>query len=72
VAVSPGGQRNTAPAWKKLTIIVVAVGTVWAVGALLEGMGFWLRALVSVAAAVAVVWVVARLIGIRLGLSSWD
>jgi hypothetical protein len=70
----PRGPRNTAPLWKKLTIVAV---TVAAVALVVRGLHasswnfFAFVALVLVVAAVAL-WGTSRLLGVHLSLRSWD
>ncbi len=66
--------RNTAPMWKKLTIVVSAVAVAALVMSTLSNANVnFLVMLVGVLAAVAAdVWVVAKLIGVHLSLGSWD
>jgi protein-S-isoprenylcysteine O-methyltransferase Ste14 len=66
--------KNTAPAWKKFAIVLSAPLAVVAAISLL-GASTWsflpFGALV-VAVAAAAVWLMARLLGVRLGMRSWD
>jgi len=70
----PRGARNTAPMWKKLSIVVSAVVVAWAVGFALGGnhANFLVLLVAVVVAVVADVWLVARLLGVHLSLHSWD
>jgi len=70
----PRGARNTAPMWKKLSIVVSAAVVAWVVGSVLGGShANFLLLLVAVVVAVAAdVWFVARLLGVHLSLRSWD
>jgi len=66
--------RNTAPLWKKLAVVLSAPIAVAIVITLLDANAwnvFAFLALIVVVAA-AVVWGVARLLGVRLSLGSWD
>jgi hypothetical protein len=66
--------RNTAPNWKKFTIVlsacltmivVLKYTTVW-------HMGLAASLVLSLAAVAGVLWLVSRLLGVHLGLRSWD
>jgi hypothetical protein len=67
-------QRNTAPMWKKLTIVVAAVVAVLLVVSVLHASTWnpFLFVGVVVVVAGATVWAVARLLGVHLSLGSWD
>ncbi len=67
-------RRNTAPMWKKLTIIISAVVVAALVMSALSSANsnFFVIVVVVLAAVAADVWVVAKLIGVHLSLSSWD
>jgi len=68
------GPRNTAPAWKKLTLIAATIAVpVVLVTALHANTWNYLLfiGLVVVSAAVAL-WGTAKLIGVRLSLGNWD
>ena len=66
--------RNTAPAWKKVAVAVsapiAAVGIPSLLGA--SEWGLLPFTLLTVAVGAATVWVVAKVLGVRLSLSSWD
>jgi hypothetical protein len=66
--------RNTAPLWKKLTIVLSAPVAVVAVVSALHATAwnFFLFFAVVIAVAVAAVWGTARLLGVHLSLGSWD
>jgi hypothetical protein len=66
--------RNTAPAWKKVAIAVSAPVAAVGVPSLLGASEWGLLAftLLTVAVGAATVWVVAKVLGVRLSLSSWD
>lgn len=68
------GPRNTAPAWKKLTLVVAAIFVPVALVLLLHASTWnWLAFIALVVGSAALtVWVVAKLIGIRLSLANWD
>ncbi|HMK92485.1 MAG TPA: hypothetical protein VK576_05760 [Thermoleophilia bacterium] len=70
----PFGKRNTAPFWKKVAIVLSAVVALLIVGPPLRASHLnSLLVLVLIIAVVAgVVWLAARLLGVRLGLRSWD
>lgn len=66
--------RNTAPLWKKVAVVLSAPIAVAIVITLLDANAwnvFAFLALIVVVAA-AVVWGVAKLLGVRLSLGSWD
>jgi hypothetical protein len=66
--------RNTAPMWKKLSVVLSAPVAVVIVVKLLHASTwsfFLLFGLVIVVAAAAV-WLTARLLGVHLSLGSWD
>jgi hypothetical protein len=69
-----GRPRNTAPMWKKLTLIAAAVAApvvvVWLTHAR-EWNGL-LFVVVVVGSAALALWLVAKLIGVRLSLGNWD
>ena len=66
--------RNTAPTWKKVAILLSAPGAIVLVSSVLGASEWspWLRGLLAVAVGAATVWVVAKVLGVRLSLSSWD
>jgi hypothetical protein len=66
--------RNTAPMWKKLLIVLSAPVAIFVVVSLLHAQHwtFIAFALLVVGVAAAAVWLTARLLGVRLSLSSWD
>jgi hypothetical protein len=67
-------RRNTAPLWKKLTIVVSAVAAVVFVLSVLnaDSLGFFMTLVVAVAVIAGVVWGMAKLLGVHISLSSWD
>jgi hypothetical protein len=67
-------RRNTAPLWKKLTIVISATVAAVAMLSVLDSAHVSsLVLLVAILAGVAaVVWLVAKLLGVHLSLSSWD
>ena len=64
--------RNTAPLWKKLTIVAAAAVTAVLVHQWLIDAGGFVRVVVSLAAALAVAWLVGKALGVHMGLHSWD
>lgn len=65
-------RRNTAPMWKKLTIVISAVFAASAVMSFLRDASFPLVIVAVLAAVAAVVWMVAKVLGVHLSLGSWD
>ena len=66
--------RNTAPMWKKITVVLSAPVAMLLVIRLLHANTwniyvFWV---VLIAVAVAAVWATARVLGVNLSLGSWD
>ena len=70
----PGPRRNSAPAWKKLLVILSApVAMVLAIGVLhVDTWSSILYVIVLIAVAVAAVWGTAKALGVHLSLGSWD
>ena len=68
------GGRNTAPMWKKLTLVVAAIATPVILVTLLHATkwNFFLFALLVVGSAAVALWVAAKLVGVRLSLANWD
>ena len=66
--------RNTAPLWKKLSVVLSAPVAVVVVVGLLHATtwNFFLFLVVVIAVAAAAVWGMARLLGVHLSLGSWD
>jgi hypothetical protein len=66
--------RNTAPAWKKLSVVLSAPISVIVVVKLLHAntWNFFLFLVLVIVVVVAAVWLTARLLGVRLSLGSWD
>ena len=66
--------RNTAPLWKKLAVVLSApVAVIVVVRALHATTWSFLPFFgLVIVVAVAVVWFLAKLLGVRLSLSSWD
>ena len=67
-------RRNTAPLWKKLTIVLSAIATAVALMSVLDSahVSFLVFLVAVLAAIAAVVWLMAKLLGVHLSLSSWD
>ena len=67
-------RRNSAPLWKKLSVVLAAPLAVILVIRVLHvnELGFFLFFLVVVAVAAVAVWGTAKLLGVRLSRSSWD
>jgi membrane protein YdbS with pleckstrin-like domain len=67
-------RRNTAPAWKKVAVVLSAPVAVLVVMSLLDASSwsFLPFAVLTVAVAAAAVWLVSRLLGVHLSLRSWD
>jgi hypothetical protein len=68
------GPRNTAPLWKKLTIIAAAIVVpVLLVTTFHASTWNWLLFIVLVIGSAALtLWLMAKLIGVRLSLGNWD
>ena len=66
--------RNTAPMWKKVTVVLSAPVAVILVTTLLgaQDWGFLPYLLLVVGVAALSVWGTAKLLGVRLSLRSWD
>jgi hypothetical protein len=66
--------RNTAPMWKKLTVVLSAPIAVVIVVSMLhaDSWGFLPFVLLVIVVAAAAVWGTAKLLGVRLSLRSWD
>jgi hypothetical protein len=71
---APVRRRNTAPAWKKFTVVASAPVAVVVAMSLLHASSwsFVPFAVLIVAVAAAAVWLVANLLGVHLSLGSWD
>ncbi len=67
-------RRNTAPAWKKVAVVLSAPAAVLIVMSLLDSSHWGLLpfALLTVVVAAAAVWIMAKLLGVHLSLRSWD
>jgi len=71
---SPGYRRNSAPAWKKIAIVLAAPVAMVLIIRVFNA-DEWPQIVffpVLIAVAVAAVWLVARALGVRLSLGSWD
>ena len=66
--------RNTAPMWKKLAVVLVTVGVVVLVVTQLKATEWNFFAFLGfvIVVAAAVVWGMAKLLGVHLSLGSWD
>jgi len=67
-------RRNSAPAWKKVTVVLSApVAMILAIELLhVDTWNVYLFIVVLVVIAVVVVWGMSRLLGVRLSVRSWD
>jgi antibiotic biosynthesis monooxygenase (ABM) superfamily enzyme len=67
-------QRNTAPLWKKLMVVLSAPLAVIVIIRLLHinELNFFVFFAIVIAVAAVAVWATARLLGVRLSLGSWD
>ena len=67
-------KRNSAPAWKKVAVVLSAPVAMILVIELLHAdtWNFFLFAAVLIAVAVAAVWGTAKVLGVHLSLGSWD
>jgi len=67
-------RKNTAPMWKKLTVLLS--GPVLAVVVLTlvdtDSWNFFFVAVMVVAIIVGTLWLMSRLLGVHLSLGSWD
>jgi membrane protein implicated in regulation of membrane protease activity len=68
------GLRNTAPMWKKLTLIAAAIAAPVVLVTLLNATkwSFVLFLLLVVGSAAAALWGTAKLVGVHLTLANWD
>ncbi len=66
--------RNTAPMWKKITVVLSAPISALIVVRVLNATtwNFFLFLAVVIVCAVVAVWGTAKLLGVHLSLSSWD
>ena len=66
--------RNTAPMWKKVTVVLAAPVAMLVVIRLLHAntWNVYLFLVVLIAVAVLAVWGMAKLLGVHLSLGSWD
>ncbi len=69
-----GPRRNSAPAWKKITIVLSApVAMILAIESLhINTWNPFLFIVALIVIVVGVVWAVSRLLGVHLSLGSWD
>lgn len=67
-------SRNTAPAWKKIVVVLSAPVAVFIVMRLfhINTWNFFLFLVAVIAVAAVAVWGMAKLLGVHLSLSSWD
>lgn len=67
-------KRNTAPMWKKATVVLAAPVAMLVVIMLLHAntWNVYLFLVVLIAVAVLAVWGMAKLLGVHLSLGSWD
>lgn len=68
------GPRNTAPMWKKMTLILATLAVPVILVTLLHATkwNFAFFALLVAGSAAAALWLTARLVGVRLSLANWD
>ena len=66
--------RNTAPMWKKLTIVLSTVVVLAVVLATLDAsrLGFFALLGVVIVVVAGMVWLMSKLLGVHLSLRSWD
>jgi hypothetical protein len=69
-----GRNRNTAPLWKKLAVVFAGPFAVIVLVRLfhINEWNFFAFLVTVVVVVVAVVWAMAKLLGVRLSLGSWD
>jgi hypothetical protein len=69
-----GPRRNSAPAWKKITIVLSApVAMILAIELLhINTWSPFLFIVALIAIVIVVVWGVSKLLGVHLSLGSWD
>ena len=67
-------RRNTAPMWKKVTVILSAPVAVFVLMRLfhINEWNFFLFLVTVIAAAAVAVWGTAKILGVHLSLGSWD
>jgi hypothetical protein len=68
------GRRNTAPLWKKLTVIAAAIAVPVVLVLLLHAntWNYLLFIALVVGSAALSLWLTAKLIGVRLSVGNWD
>ena len=73
-STAPKRRRNTAPGWKKFAVALSAPVAVTAAISFLDASGwsFLPFAALIVGVATAAVWLMSKLLGVRLSLGSWD
>lgn len=73
-STAPRRARNTAPAWKKFTVVLSAPVAVVVALRMLDASNWSLLPFIAliVAVAAAAVWLTAKLLGVHLSLGSWD
>jgi membrane protein YdbS with pleckstrin-like domain len=71
---APRRRRNTAPAWKKFTVVLSAPVAVVAVMSLFHAStwSFVPFVALTLGVAAAAVWLTSKLLGVHLSLGSWD
>jgi hypothetical protein len=74
MAAKTTSRRNTAPAWKKLAVVLSAPAAVLAAVSLLDAShwSFLPFVVLIVAVAAGAVWLMSKLLGVHLSLGSWD
>ena len=70
----PRRQRNTAPMWKKLAVVLSGPIAIVIIASLLHAStwGFLPFLALVIVVVVAAVWLTAKLLGVHLSLGSWD
>ena len=71
---TPRKQRNTAPMWKKVAVVLSGPVAIIVITSLLHAStwGFLPFLALVVVVVVAAVWLTAKLLGVHLSLGSWD
>ena len=72
--IADQAARNTAPLWKKLTLVAAAIVVPVVLVTLLHAStwNYLLFIALVVVSAAAALWLTAKLIGVRLSLGNWD
>jgi hypothetical protein len=67
-------RRNTAPMWKKMTVLLAAPVAVLVVMRLfhINEWNFFLFLVTVIAIAAVAIWAMAKILGVHLSLGSWD